>query len=45
MREDKRTAELTSDFEDYDIGLDDDAGDGARGGKALHKKKRAKNDA
>ena len=24
MLEDKRTAELTSDFEDYDIGLDDD---------------------
>ena len=25
MLEDKRTAELTSDFEDYDIGADDDA--------------------
>jgi hypothetical protein len=24
LLEDKRTAELTSDFEDYDIGLDDD---------------------
>jgi len=24
MLEDKRTAELTSDFEDYDIGGDDD---------------------
>ena len=25
LLEDKRTAELTSDFEDYDIGLDDEA--------------------
>jgi len=24
LLEDKRTAELTSDFEDYDIGLDDE---------------------
>lgn len=27
LREDKRTAELTVDFEDYDIGVDGDAGD------------------
>lgn len=25
--EDKRTAELTSDFDDYDIGIDDEDGD------------------
>ena len=30
LREDKRTAELMSDFEDYDIGLD---GEGGSGGK------------
>lgn len=30
MREDKRTAELTSDFDDYDIGIDGDRG-AARG--------------
>jgi hypothetical protein len=29
LLEDKRTAELTSDFEDYDIGLDDDEEDDA----------------
>ncbi len=28
MLEDKRTAELTSDFEDYDIGSDDDESEG-----------------
>jgi hypothetical protein len=28
LLEDKRTAELTSDFEDYDIGVDDDDEDG-----------------
>jgi hypothetical protein len=27
LLEDKRTAELTSDFEDYDIGVDDEAED------------------
>jgi hypothetical protein len=27
LLEDKRTAELTSDFEDYDIGVDDDDGE------------------
>jgi len=27
LLEDKRTAELTSDFEDYDIGLDDEEAD------------------
>ena len=27
LLEDKRTAELTSDFEDYDIGVDDDEDD------------------
>ena len=27
MLEDKRTAELTSDFDDYDIGTDDDGDD------------------
>ena len=33
LLEDKRTAELTSDFEDYDIGLDDD-GEPERSAKA-----------
>ena len=33
LLEDKRTAELTSDFEDYDIGVDDE-GDLAPSGKA-----------
>ena len=35
MLEEKRTAELTSDFDDYDIGDagDDDASDGTGGGK------------
>jgi hypothetical protein len=33
LREEKRTAELVSDFEDYDIGLDGKAG---RGGKSRH---------
>jgi hypothetical protein len=33
LLEDKRTAELTSDFEDYDIGVDED-GHPARSGKA-----------
>ena len=36
LLEDKRTAELTSDFEDYDIGVDDEDDEGssskARGG-------------
>jgi hypothetical protein len=31
LLEDKRTAELTSDFEDYDIGLEEPASDSARG--------------
>jgi hypothetical protein len=37
MLEDKRTAELTSDFDDYDIGIDDDGGKGraGKGGKRL----------
>ncbi len=30
LREDKLTAELTSDFDDYDIGLDDDKPQGAK---------------
>lgn len=35
LREEKRTAELTSDFDDYDIGDIDDVSDGAEGsGKA-----------
>ncbi len=29
LLEDKRTAELTSDFEDYDVGIDDEDEDGA----------------
>jgi hypothetical protein len=29
--EDKRTAELTSDFDDYDIGIDDEDGDDEAG--------------
>jgi hypothetical protein len=33
LREEKRTAELVSDFEDYDIGLESKA---ARGGKSRH---------
>jgi hypothetical protein len=35
LLEDKRTAELTSDFEDYDIGLDDedDEGDAGNAGR------------
>ena len=40
MREEKRTAELTSDFEDYDIGLDGDAAAGASGAKS--RKRRAR---
>lgn len=35
LLEDKRTAELTSDFEDYDIGLDDDPEDDESEGKNL----------
>jgi hypothetical protein len=35
LLEDKRTAELTSDFEDYDIGLDDEDDEGM--GKARHR--------
>ena len=31
LLEDKRTAELTSDFEDYDIGLDDSDGEAPSG--------------
>jgi hypothetical protein len=31
LLEDKRTAELTSDFEDYDIGVDDEDGEGSSG--------------
>ena len=31
LLEDKRTAELTSDFEDYDIGLDDEDEEGSSG--------------
>jgi hypothetical protein len=31
LLEDKRTAELTSDFEDYDIGLDDSDGEESSG--------------
>ena len=34
MLEDKRTAELTSDFDDYDIGSDDD-GEEDEGGESL----------
>ena len=41
IREDKRTAELTSDFEDYDIGLDDHASDGTEC-SARGKKKRSR---
>jgi len=33
LREDKRTAELVSDFDDYDIGLDDDKPKPARRGR------------
>ncbi len=33
LREDKRTAELVSDFDDYDIGLDDDKSKPARRGR------------
>ncbi len=33
MLEDKRTAELTSDFEDYDVGIDDEPEAAAAGGK------------
>ncbi len=40
MREDKRTAELTSDFEDYDIGVDDDDGEAGGAGKARRKRAR-----
>jgi hypothetical protein len=36
LLEDKRTAELTSDFEDYDIGLDD--GDDGESGKGRRKR-------
>jgi hypothetical protein len=37
LLEDKRTAELTSDFEDYDIGLDDDdEEEDEPGGKSAH---------
>jgi hypothetical protein len=36
LLEDKRTAELTSDFEDYDIGLDDDDEEDESGGKSAH---------
>jgi hypothetical protein len=35
LLEDKRTAELTSDFEDYDIGIDDEE-DEHPAGKARH---------
>ncbi len=31
LLEDKRTAELTSDFEDYDIGIDDEDEEGSSG--------------
>ena len=40
MREDKHTAELTSDFEDYDIGVDDDDGEAGGTGKARRKRAR-----
>jgi len=33
LLEQKRTAELTADFEDYDIGLGDDGGSGRHRGK------------
>ena len=36
LLEDKRTAELTSDFEDYDIGIEDDD-DERSPGKARHR--------
>ncbi len=42
IREDKLTAELTSDFEDYDIGLDDDAELDKSGGGSRSKKKRTR---
>ena len=41
LREEKRTAELTSDFEDYDIGLDDSAA-GRMGGALRSRKSRAR---
>lgn len=42
MREEKLTAELTSDFEDYDIGLDDAADGMRKGGAAKARKKSAR---
>ena len=42
MREEKLTAELTSDFEDYDIGLDDAADGTRKGGAAKARKKSAR---
>lgn len=33
LREDKRTAELVSDFDDYDIGIDDDKPKSSRRGR------------
>lgn len=40
MREDKRTAELTSDFEDYDIGIDGEDGDAQGPGKSRRRRAR-----
>jgi hypothetical protein len=36
LLEDKHTAELTSDFEDYDIGLDEEEEDEDSGGQSAH---------